>query len=164
MKKKLAKLLICVSMIGLVFTLGACGSDDDNSSNSGSGSNKQESNKSDKQYGSLKEYVESDELQSELKKQMSSYEGMGMSMDITAEGNKLVYSYKYTDEKLIDDDYTLEDAQEYFDSAIEKQKSTFTSLCSQLPLLIDVEDPVVVLRYYDMDDTLIWEKEFTAED
>lgn len=121
-------------------------------------------NSSDKPYSSLKEYVESDEVKNELDSQMKMYEDSGMSMEISAEGNKLVYTYKYTDEQLIDEDYTLEDAKDYFDSAIEAQKSTFTELCAQLPLYIDVEDPVVVLRYYDMDDTLIWEKEFTAED
>lgn len=121
-------------------------------------------NSSDKQYASIKEYVESDEFQAEIESQMKSYEGMGMDMKITAEGNKLVYTYKYIDEQLIDDDFTLEDAKEYFDSAIETQKSTFVSVCKQLPLYIDVENPVVVLRYYDLDDTLIWEREFTAED
>lgn len=121
------------------------------------------SNVSDKQYASIKEYVEDDEFQKQVEQQMKSYEGMGMSMTITGEGNKLVYTYKYTDEKLIDDDFTLEDAREYFDEAINGQKSTFTSLCKQLPIYIDVENPVVVLRYYDFDNTLIYEKEFTAD-
>ena len=121
------------------------------------------SNVSDKQYASIKEYVEDDEFQKQVEQQMKSYEGMGMSMTITGEGNKLVYTYKYTDETLIDDDFTLEDAREYFDDAINGQKSTFTSLCKQLPIYIDVENPVVVLRYYDFDNTLIYEKEFTAD-
>lgn len=167
MKKKLAKLLICVSMVGLIFSLGACGSDDDSSSKSNSNSNSSSNSsdkKSDKLYSSIKDYIESDEFQAEFSSQVKSFEGSGMSMDITAEGNKLIYVYKYTDEKLIDDTYTLEDAKAYFDKALESQKSTFTSICSQLPLYIDVEDPVLVLRYYDFDDTLIYEKEFTAED
>lgn len=142
---------------------------DDEDLNNNSDDNDEENidssiNSSDKQYASLKEYVESDEVQKVLETQMKQYEDMGMSMKISAEGNKLVYTYKYTDEQLIDDDYTLEDAKEYFDTAIESQKSTFTGICAQLPLYIDVENPVVVLRYYDLDDTLIWEKEFTAED
>ena len=90
---------------------------------------------------------------------MSSYEDSGMSMDIKGEGNKLIYTYQY-DEPLIDDTFTLEDAQAYFDDAIKQQESTFTTLCSQLPLYIDVKDPVVVLKYIDADGTLIWEKEF----
>lgn len=130
----------------------------DNNNNAGSSSSV-----SNKQYASIKEYVEDDEFQKQVEQQMKSYEGMGMSMTITGEGNKLVYTYKYTDEMLIDDDFTLEDAKEYFDNAINGQKSTFTSLCKQLPIYIDVEDPVVVLRYYDFDNTLIYEKEFTAE-
>lgn len=130
----------------------------DNNNNAGSSSSV-----SNKQYASIKEYVEDDEFQKQVEQQMKSYEGMGMSMTITGEGNKLVYTYKYTDEMLIDDDFTLEDAKEYFDNAINGQKSTFTTLCKQLPIYIDVEDPVVVLRYYDFDNTLIYEKEFTAE-
>lgn len=85
-------------------------------------------------------------------------------MEIKGEGNKLIYIYQYTDAPLITDSFTLEDAQASFDKAIENNASTFSSICSQLPQYIDVEDPVVVLRYLDMDGSLIWEKEFTAED
>ena len=122
------------------------------------------SNVSGKKYASIKDYVEDDEFKKQVEQQMESYEGMGMSMTITGEGNKLVYTYKYTDEMLISDGFTLEDAREYFDGAIAGQKSTFTALCKQLPVYIDVENPVVVLKYYDFDNTLIYEKEFTAED
>ncbi len=122
------------------------------------------SNVSGKKYASIKDYVEDDEFKKQVEQQMESYEGMGMSMTVTGEGNKLVYTYKYTDEMLISDDFTLEDAREYFDGAIAGQKSTFTALCKQLPVYIDVENPVVVLKYYDFDNTLIYEKEFTAED
>lgn len=164
MKKKLAKLLICVSMIGLVFSLGACGSDDDK--DTGKKPATQQTTKkqsSSKQYASIKEYVNDPTFQAEIKKQMAQYEGQGMSMEITGEGDKLVYTYKYTDEKLIDDDFTLDDAKEYFDGAMKNNESQFKSLCSQLTKYIDVEDPSVVIRYYDYDDTLIWEKEFKAD-
>lgn len=164
MKKKLAKLLICVSMIGLVFSLGACGSDDD--SDTGKKPATQATTKkpsSSKQYASIKDYVNDPTFQAAVKKEMAAYEGQGMSMTITGEGNKLVYTYKYTDKNLIDDNFTLEDAQEYFDDAIKSQESQFKSLCKQLTNYIDVDDPVVVLRYYDYDDTLIWEKEFKAD-
>lgn len=163
MKKKLAKLLICVSMIGLVFSLGACGSDDDSNTGKTSQQSTTKKQSSSKQYASIKDYVNDPTFQAEVKKQMAQYEGQGMSMTITGEGDKLVYTYKYTDKQLIDEDFSLEDAQAYFDEAVAKQESQFKSLAAQLPVYIDVDDPSVVLRYYDYDDTLIWEKEFKAD-
>ena len=165
MKKKFAKLLICVSMLGLVFSLGACGSDDD--SNTGKDTVAQattpKSQTSSKPYASIEDYVNDPIFQAEVERQMAEYEGKGMSMTITGEGDKLVYTYKYTAEKLIDEDFTLEEAQANFDESIKEQESIFISLCKQLPVYIDVDDPSVVLRYYDYDDTLIWEKEFKAD-
>lgn len=135
MKKKLAKLLICVSMIGLVFSLGACGSDDDSSTGkkpaTESTTKKQSSSK---QYASIKDYVSDPTFQAQVKKQMAQYEDQGMSMTITGEGDKLVYTYKYTDEKLIDEDFSLEEAQAYFDEAVAEQESQFKSLAAQLPV------------------------------
>lgn len=165
MKKKLAKLLICVSMIGLVFSLGACGSDDDSNTGKKPASQQSTTKKpsSSKQYASIKDYVNDPTFQAEVKKLIEQYEGQGMSMTITGEGDKLVYTYKYTNEQLIDEDFSLEDAQAYFDEEVAKQESQFKSLAKQLPTYIDVDDPSVVLRYYDYDDTLIWEKEFKAD-
>lgn len=160
MKKKLAKLLICIFMLGIVFSLGACESDDDKS-NENETSNY--SSNSEKMYSSIKEYVESDEFQNMLKKQMSSDKDASPSMEVKGEGNKLVFSYQYT-KPLIDDTFTLEDARKLFDQAIEQTASTYTNICSKLPLIIDVKDPVVVLKYIDADGTLIWEKEFKSED
>lgn len=163
MKKKLAKLLICVSMIGLVFSLGACGSDDD--SNTGKPATQATTKKqsSSKQYASIKDYVESPEFQAQVKSMLEGSEESGISMTITGEGNKLIYTCTFA-EQMIDDDLSLEDARTSLENTLEAAASQYTTICKQLPIYIDVKDPVVVVRYIDADGTTIYEREFTAED
>ena len=72
MKKKLAKLLICVSMLGLVFTLGACGSDDDKDTGSKTPTTKKTETAT-KKYASIEDYVNDPTFQAQLKSMMKQY-------------------------------------------------------------------------------------------
>lgn len=108
-------------------------------------------------YASIKEYVESDAVQSQLEAMLSSMDTSTMKMDVYGEDNKLVYSYTY-----LMDLTGMGDIGATLDAALEQQASTFQSVASSLKLAVDVDNPVVVVKYLDKDGNEITSKEFTA--
>ncbi len=108
-------------------------------------------------FASIQEFIDSDIMQEQLQTQMSALEGSGMSMEITGEDNKLIYSFKIDDPDLsaVMDTAALE-------SALESQASTFESVAGILPTAIEVENPVVVVRYLDSDGNELVAREFAS--
>ena len=106
-------------------------------------------------YASVEEYVESDLFQTQLKSAMSSLSGMDLK--VTGEGDKLVYTYTY------DEGIATDGLASALSSAMETQASTFESLASSLKLAVDVENPVVAVRYLAHDGTEIYSHEYTAK-
>ena len=97
--------------------------------------------------------------QEELASQMESLEGSGMSMELTAEDNKLIYNFTIEDADLsaalAADPSTLE-------SSLQSQASTFESVASSLKAAVEVENPVVVVRYLDNTGAEIVAQEFAG--
>lgn len=108
-------------------------------------------------FASIQEFIDSDIMQEQLQTQMSALEGSGMSMEITGEDNKLIYSFKIDDPDLsaMMDTATLE-------STLASQTSTFESVAGVLPTAIEVENPVVVVRYVGSDGQELVSREFSA--
>lgn len=136
MKKILAITLAAVCCLTLVFSLAAC--------KGGSG-----------KYATMQEYVQSAEMQSQIASLQQTMEEQGLSMTITGEENKLIYTYTYPSE--VSD--LMGDALE---SALQQQSSTFESVAETLKLAVDVDNPVVVVRYLSSDGTEICSMEFGA--
>ncbi len=178
MKKIISVLLTLVLCISMVLGMTSCGDKDtggDNSSEvsktqiedsqdeSEAESTPEESSEADSgqtalgKYASIKEYVESDEVQSELESMLSGMDTSTMSMEVYGEDNKLVYSYTY-----LVDLSALGDIASTLDAALEEQASVFESVASSLKLAVDVENPVVVVEYLDKDGNVIVSKEFSA--
>ncbi len=109
-------------------------------------------------YASIKEYVESDEVQSQLDAMMASLDTSTMKMEVYGEDNKLVYSYTY-----LVDLSGMGDIASSLNTALEGQASTFEAVASSLKLAVDVENPVVVVKYLDKDGNEITSKEFAAK-
>lgn len=178
MKKIISVLLTLVLCISMVLGMTSCGDKDtggDNSSEvsktqiedsqdeSEAESTPEESSEADSgqtalgKYASIKEYVESDEVQSELESMLSGMDTSTMSMEVYGEDNKLVYSYTY-----LVDLSALGDIASTLDAALEEQASVFESVASSLKLAVDVENPVVVVEYLDKDGNVIVSKEFSV--
>ena len=136
MKKVLAITLAAVCCLTLVFSLAAC--------KGGSG-----------KYATMEEYVQSDEMQAQIASLQQTIDAQGLSMTITGEGNKLIYTYTYLSE--VSD--LVGDALE---SALQQQSSTFESVAETLKQAVDVDNPVVVVRYLSSDGTEICSMEFGA--
>lgn len=111
--------------------------------------------KGDKDFSTVKEYLESDEVQKQMKELLDSVEGSGMKMEITADDTSLIYTYTFEEAIEVTDAIT-----EYFDNAYEEQKSTIDGVIEEMKKLIDVSSPSVVFRYLNPDGTEISSHEY----
>lgn len=180
MKNLLRKglLFLCVLMLAAAMT--ACGSDssddskkeekktedttpaDDSSENDTDDADSGEIDTgvtADGKFKSLDGFVNSDIMKEELDSQMESLEGTGITCELTADGDKLVYNFTIEDEALAS---TMDKAT--LDTQLEAMSTTFESIASTLPDAVEgVENPAVVVRYLDPAGEEITSMEFTAE-
>lgn len=106
---------------------------------------------------SIQEFLETPAMKQQLEELSSTAEAGGMKIEITAEDNKLIYSY--TCNQQIPNVDTMKSALE---SATEAQSSTFEAAASSIKQSVNVNDPVVVVRYRNADGSEIFSKEFTT--
>lgn len=104
----------------------------------------------------LKLLLPTDEMQSQIKEAKESVEDGTLTMDIVAEGNKLVYVYTYQT------DLDIEATKEALATAIEQQASVFENVAKEIKNAVNVENPIVEVRYLAKDGTEICSQEFTA--
>ncbi len=128
--KKIAALFVnlCLAFV-MVVTLTACGS---------------------KEFKDIQEYIDAqkDQIDAAIKQQ----EGLGMTMEVKADGDTLVYRYVYATEMPINDETTA-----YFDGKLEETKSQFEAVIDEMKELIDVENPKVKLLYENPDGSVVYE-------
>ncbi len=134
--KKSLKMVVCACLLVLAMGLTACGGG---------------------KFSSIKEYLESDEVQSQLDEVMKQVQGSGMEMTVTAEDNKLVYTYKFTDMDKTDG------MAEQLESGVEAQASTFTQTATELKSVVDVDNPIVTVTYVDRNGVVIYTRDFSAK-
>lgn len=150
MKKKLMKLLSLAAMLVMVFTLAACGSDDD----------KQEDSKKEAEtkyaYKNMEEFVDSDEFKKEVGDELSSLETDELGIKITGKDNVLVYTYTYKTVEFTEEQ--IAELAKSFDEAMEETGNQFTSLLTVFEG--KVENPVVRLEYIDKAGNLVYTKDF----
>ena len=105
---------------------------------------------SSKEFKDIQEYLDAqkDQIDAAIKQQ----EGLGMTMEVKADGDTLVYRYVYADEMPINDETTA-----YFDQKLEETKEQFTEVIDEMKELIDVENPKVKLLYENPDGSVVYE-------
>lgn len=111
-----------------------------------------------KPYKSVEDYVNSDIIQSEV--ESTNENSDDIKMEITAEGDALVYQYTYSE--TITDEEELAFYQETFESELSANESTFVDIADSLYDVADVKDPSVIVRYLNADGSVIYETEFPA--
>lgn len=107
-------------------------------------------------YATLEEFLNSDMMQEQLNSQIASLEGSGMTADVIAEDNRLVYNFTFTDPSI-----TASLDTSVLQSNLDSQASTFESIASMIPLAVEIDNPVVVVRYLDSAGTELASREFT---
>lgn len=175
MKNLIRKISLIMCVIMLTFAVSACGkSDNDSKKNE---PKTEDTAKDDAKYDAkddaednddaavtgkfktLEDFVNSDIMQQQLETQLASLEGSGIALNLTAEDNKLIYNFTIEDADLsaalAADPSTLE-------SSLQSQASTFESVASSLKAAVEVENPVVVVRYLDNTGAEIVAQEFAG--
>ena len=110
-----------------------------------------------KPYKSMDAFVASDELKAELDKAKASMGNSGFDIAIVAEGNKLVYVY--TLQQQVDTEGLGDSLKE----ALNGEAATFEGVAASVGKVVDVENPVVVVRYLNKDGSEICSQEFSAK-
>ena len=80
-------------------------------------------------------------------------------MELTGEGNQLIYNFIIEDPDI---SAIMASDPSYLTDSLESQASTFSSVAKSLSAAIDVEDPVVVVRYTGSDGTVLASQEYPA--
>lgn len=146
---------ICIAVAAASFT--GCGNKEEEPS-SGSVSKEDENptpttgkllSSDNKLFSNVDEYIEAQKDQ--IDEMLKSYEDSGMTMEISSEGETLLYRYIYDDQ--IDVTQAMLD---YFDSSISDYRKQFDSVIAEMERVIDIEKPAVKLQYENPDGTLIY--------
>lgn len=109
-------------------------------------------------YKTVEDFVNSDVMQSQLSGMMESMASAGMSIEITGQGNKLIYTFVYEDLYGVDQEFLGNALAE----ALESMSDTFESVAASLKEAVEVENPVVVVEYVTADGTVLCSREFAA--
>lgn len=139
MKKTTLKTIAIALVMTLMLAMTACGGNKD---------------------AALEKYFQTDEMQEMVQEAKDSVEGSGMSIEILAEGNTLIYEYTFEEDSF--DDSMLDAVKEQLVSGLESTASTFEGIASDLNDELKVGNSTVVVRYLYNGETLA-ESEYTAD-
>ena len=139
MKKTTLKTIAIALVMTLMLAMTACGGNKD---------------------AALEKYFQTDEMQEMVQEAKDSVEGSGMSIEILAEGNTLIYEYTFEEDSF--DDSMLDAVKEQLVSGLESTASTFEGIASDLNDELKVENSTVVVCYLYNGETLA-ESEYTAD-
>ena len=131
MKKTTLKTIAIALVMTLMLAMTACGGNKD---------------------AALEKYFQTDEMQEMVQEAKDSVEGSGMSIEILAEGNTLIYEYTFEEDSF--DDSMLDAVKEQLVSGLESTASTFEEIASDLNDELKVENSKVVVRYLYNGETL----------
>lgn len=172
MKNKMRKFLLTICAVTAAFALTACGGSGDKSPAGDTAQTEEEDADGEDaaaeeedasvsgKFASIQEFIDSDIMQDQLAPQVESLADSGMTMELTGEDNRLIYNFIIQDKELSD---LLASDPSSLESTLESQASTYSSVAASLTAAVDVEDPVVVVRYTGNDGTELASKEFPAD-
>lgn len=167
---KLKRIALGICAVALALSMTACGDKEPaggSSSQAGGASSQAGSSSSQTsspstpsatgKFSSLDDFVRSETMQGQIRTQQENLKGSGMSVEIVAEGNKLVYNFTVEDEAMA---AALDAAS--LKSSLDSQASTFKAVAQSLKAAVEVENPVVVVRYLDNTGKEIYAQEFAS--
>lgn len=133
MKKITSKLLLLMMVLVMTFGMTACGK------------------------VTVSDYINSDEVKEAFSTLEKSLEGTGMSIKISAEDDKLIYTYTY-DEIEKTDDMTAQ-----LEQSISAQDATFQNTANEVKEYVSNDSVTVVIEYIDCNGDEIFSKEYVSE-
>ena len=139
MKKTTLKTIAIALVMTLMLAMTACGGNKD---------------------AALEKYFQTDEMQEIIQEAKDSVEGSGMSIELLAEGNTLIYEYTFEENNFNDSE--LDTVTDQLVSRLESYASTFEGIASDLNKELKIDNSKVVVRYLYNGETLA-ESEYTAD-
>lgn len=105
----------------------------------------------------LEEYINLSSVQDTIKEMQEQYADTAL-IDLVAEGNKLVYSFKLNEQL---DAESVSIFSSTIDAQMDSLDSVYTSIAASINDMFGRDDTIVVVRYSNADGSVVWEKEFT---
>lgn len=112
------------------------------------------------QYGSIQEYVDSEEHQTQLNALRESLSGSGMSVDMKAEQNVLVYVYRYDS---MESGAFSQENLDALNQGLEEKAPSFQAVAEALKENTREKDPVVRVQYVSSDDKVLVTRDFSLK-
>ena len=106
---------------------------------------------------SVEEYLALPTVQESIDVLSQTLEASGLKMTVTGEGSRLIYTYTYGTQ------VDAAAAKPLLESGLDNQAATMETVAASLKLYVDIEDPIVVVRYLNADGSEIYTREFQAE-
>lgn len=173
MKKLIRKISLIMCVVMLTLAVSACGKSNDDTKkedtkteDTAKDTTKDDADADDEdnstitgKFKTLEDFVNSDIMQQQLEEQLASLEGSGIALALTAEDNKLIYNFTIEDADLA---AALAADPSTLQSSLQSQASTFEAVASSLKAAVEVDNPVVVVRYLDNAGTEIVSQEFAG--
>lgn len=163
-KKYTSRLLLLMMALAMGLSMAACKRSDDNKENKTTEKTTEKvtekaTEKNDALYGSVEEYVNSDEMQTALQKLKES-QSEGIDINIVAEGrDKMVYIFTYKTIAHTEGDGMTE----ALEAAIVAQDATFQQTANSVKPYVGGEQITVEIRYVDMNGAVIFSKTYVSE-
>ena len=142
MKRIVSLALSLLLAFTLLLSLAACGGKDEGMVNG--------------KYVDMAAYVNSSRMQEEVKNLEAEGKEQGMDIRLTGEGNELRYTYTFAEE------LDAEMAAPVLEESLETQTDVFVNLAKSLAGVVAVEEPTVVVSYYNPGEVLVYTRSFTA--
>lgn len=110
-----------------------------------------------KKYATMEEYVASDSVREEEDTLNKTLKENGMELTISARQNQYVYTYRMTQ------DIDTSKMVKALEKLLDEQTDSFTVIANALKYKVDVESPVIVVRYLDINGNEFITREYAAE-
>lgn len=107
-------------------------------------------------FATMKEYAESPEVQKQMETMADLYKDSGLTFTMTGEGNKLIYTYTYPEGTVTT---AIKDAM---DGVADQMSPSFELIAESLKSVVEVDNPVLVVKYLDADGTELYSREFSS--
>lgn len=111
----------------------------------------------DANFVSIEDFIKSDMMQEQIKTMNDSIAEEGCSLEVTAEGDQMIYAFTFGDLEGID----VESLAATLNETLDQTASIYETLASQLKAMAD--DPSVKVIYAAADGTEICSRVFTAQ-
>lgn len=113
-------------------------------------------------YKNMEEYISDPTVKASLDQAIKSAAGSGMTIDITAKGNTLIYKYTYN-QQMSSDSVPVETLKQSLETAMNSQKDQMQNFANQIGNVVEETPAIISLQYIDADGTPLYEKEFISQ-